>query len=89
MGNEILFELPPFLLDHLCDTLRFKRKVNHFRLLIVFIGIFCDMTIIGHPGGQRIAVRLDVFTLTIAYLRFLPEEQPCEQAALLFPSHCR
>ena len=39
-------------------------------ILIVFIGTFCDMTIIGHQGGQRTAVRLGVFMPTIAYLYF-------------------
>lgn len=43
-------------------------KVQH--LLIVFIGTFCDMTIIGHQGGQRTAVRLDIFMPIIAYLYF-------------------
>lgn len=43
---------------------------NTDTLLIVFIGTFCDMTIIGHQGGQRTAVRLGVFMPTIAYLYF-------------------
>ena len=35
---------------------------NAASFLIVFIGTFSDMTIIGHQGGQRIAVRFDAFS---------------------------
>lgn len=51
-------------------TMRHQKEESLKLVLIVFIGTFCDMTIIGHQGGQRTAVRLGVFMPTIAYLCF-------------------